>query len=418
VFYEKEHVATMTRHLMTVLSPHDEEQIIVFEMETIAPVCLFHLVPSSMTFASVDGLASGGGLDELTPDAVPIVDADADSIAFGVDALLVPDTAHDDPCIILITLRSVDIQGLDNHQVTNISIVTAGAFTMSQRGPVIIILNQYAGIGRGRTIHSSPQLEAYGNDVNDRSVKVQGGLQRLITLDGYVFPINIVNGLPYVNMRPYTDDEWDSLPHVVWTGDSDWDPTILDHQLADDDQWFDAISDLAAHPYTNAFDEFGDYRNRVLVQNAVVDPAADFVPTFYDALAETPSDDTEDWLDSIVYDANRVCLTVHHADATPSPRLIHTKVPDYEQFRPLFGWLPTATIKRTFEITTQYARMPMSTVLKKRYKSPNPAVNVHRRDEPVATDTVFSDTPAIDGGETAAQIFVGTQSFVTDVEGA
>ena len=30
---------------------------------------------------------------------------------------------------------------------------------------------------------------------------------------------------------------------------------------------------------------------------------------------------------------------------------------------------------------------------------------------------VFSDTPAIDGGETAAQIFVGTESFVTDVEG-
>ena len=83
-------------------------------------------------------------------------------------------------------------------------------------------------------------------------------------------------------------------------------------------------------------------------------------------------------------------------------------------FRLLFGWLPTDTIKRTFEITTQYARMSMSTILKKWYKSPNPAVNVHRRDEPVATNTVFSDTPAIGGGETAAQIFVGTKSFVTD----
>jgi hypothetical protein len=59
----------------------------------------------------------------------------------------------------------------------------------------------------------------------------------------------------------------------------------------------------------------------------------------------------------------------------------------------------------------------MSTVLKKRYRSPNPALNVHRRDEPVATDTVDSDTPAIDGGQTAAQIFVGTKSLVTDVEG-
>jgi hypothetical protein len=79
--------------------------------------------------------------------------------------------------------------------------------------------------------------------------------------------------------------------------------------------------------------------------------------------------------------------------------------------------MPTDIIKRTFEVTTQYARMPMSSVLKKRYKSPNPALNVHHHDEAVATDTVYSDTPAINGGETAAQIFVGTRTYVTDVEG-
>ena len=35
----------------------------------------------------------------------------------------------------------------------------------------------------------------------------------------------------------------------------------------------------------------------------------------------------------------------------------------------------------------------------------------------MASDEVFSDTPAIDGGETSAQIFVGTESLVTDVCG-
>jgi hypothetical protein len=59
----------------------------------------------------------------------------------------------------------------------------------------------------------------------------------------------------------------------------------------------------------------------------------------------------------------------------------------------------------------------MSTHLKKRFKSPYPALNVHRRNEPIATDTVYSDTPAIDGGETHAQLFVGTESLVTDVVG-
>ena len=75
-----------------------------------------------------------------------------------------------DTRVILTTLCRVDIQGLDNHQVTNIPIVTAGAVAISQRGPVIIIMHQYAGLGRGHSIHSSAQLEAYGNDANDELV--------------------------------------------------------------------------------------------------------------------------------------------------------------------------------------------------------------------------------------------------------
>ena len=35
----------------------------------------------------------------------------------------------------------------------------------------------------------------------------------------------------------------------------------------------------------------------------------------------------------------------------------------------------------------------------------------------MGTDTVFSDEPAIDGGETCAQIFVGRESLVVDVYG-
>ena len=59
----------------------------------------------------------------------------------------------------------------------------------------------------------------------------------------------------------------------------------------------------------------------------------------------------------------------------------------------------------------------MSSVLQKRYKSPYPALNHHRRDEPDAMDTIFSDTPAIDGGETVAHFFVGTKTMLTDAYG-
>jgi hypothetical protein len=57
----------------------------------------------------------------------------------------------------------------------------------------------------------------------------------------------------------------------------------------------------------------------------------------------------------------------------------------------------------------------MSTILKKQYKSPNPALNVHPRDEPVATNTIYSDTPVIDCGVTSAQLFVGTKTRTADV---
>ena len=56
----------------------------------------------------------------------------------------------------------------------------------------------------------------------------------------------------------------------------------------------------------------------------------------------------------------------------------------------------------------------MSTVLRKWYKAANPALNVHWRDEPVTTDTVYADVPAIDSGATLAQLFVGTEMLTTD----
>ena len=59
----------------------------------------------------------------------------------------------------------------------------------------------------------------------------------------------------------------------------------------------------------------------------------------------------------------------------------------------------------------------MSTRLLKHFKSPFPACNVHRRAEPLATDTVYSDTPALGSGFKSAQLFVGTTSLVTDVYG-
>ena len=68
----------------------------------------------------------------------------------------------------------------------------------------------------------------YGNNVCDKSRKV-GGKQCITTLDGYVIPLQICDGLPYFNMTPPTDNDLDIYPHIILTSDSDWDPNILDN---------------------------------------------------------------------------------------------------------------------------------------------------------------------------------------------
>ena len=42
-------------------------------------------------------------------------------------------------------------------------------------------------------------------------------------------------------------------------------------------------------------------------------------------------------------------------------------------------------------------------------------MNFHRRHESVASDTTYSDTPAVDSGVKQAQVLVGRDSLVVDV---
>jgi hypothetical protein len=96
-------------------------------------------------------------------------------------------------------------------------------------------------------------------------------------------------------------------------------------------------------------------------------------------------------------------------------REVMPRVIDFEKYRSKFAWLPSDIIRYTFENSTQFYRKSTGTHLKKTYRSPFPACNVHQRSEGVATDTVYAETPAIDDGATIAQFFVDTDSLVCDV---
>jgi len=91
---------------------------------------------------------------------------------------------------------------------------------------------------------------------------------------------------------------------------------------------------------------------------------------------------------------------------------------DYASYAPYFLQVPINKIKKTFEVTTQYATNVLAgEKIIQTNKAANPAFNVWRRNEPVATDTIYAQRPSYDSGYTMAQIFVGRKSLVIDVFG-
>ena len=106
-------------------------------------------------------------------------------------------TCGDDVRVIEKSHGIVDVRGIDNHEMPNTPIVTAGGVVHAQSGEVIAIMHQCAHIGQGKTIHSCGQMEHHGLDVCDKSMKVSGK-QRIQTQNGYCIPLSVRTGLPHM----------------------------------------------------------------------------------------------------------------------------------------------------------------------------------------------------------------------------
>ena len=96
-----------------------------------------------------------------------------------------------------------------------------------------------------------------------------------------------------------------------------------------------------------------------------------------------------------------------------SPQTVMPNLPDLDQLKPNFAWIPIERIKKTLEATTQYYRATVHHPFHKHFKSRFPAVNVRRIPEWFSTDTLFSEVPAFDdgipghGGCCMIQIYMG-----------
>jgi hypothetical protein len=120
-------------------------------------------------------------------------------------------------------------------------------------------------------------------------------------------------------MRPFTDEEFEELLHVLWTSEDNWDPTSLDSVISDDPNWYEAEpSPPLPDPM---YDEYGEFRGRVLINqhewqvhyfgalDAKTGPDND--DEFHDAL-EQFADDPDSVINLVVYRANRARYVCDH----------------------------------------------------------------------------------------------------------
>jgi len=185
-----------------------------------------------------------------TTDRGTLVDRGANGGLIGADAR-----------VFLKHQKVVDVRGIDNHELSSLPLVDATAKVTMHVGDVIVILRQYAYLGLGRTIHSSGQIEHYKNSVDDRSMIV-GGRQCIKTLEGYIIPLNITAGLPYMDMHSHTDSEFEKLPHVILTAGEEWNPNVLDYRLTDKEDWKQTLKDLDTGIMETPFSRTGEYLKR------------------------------------------------------------------------------------------------------------------------------------------------------------
>ena len=249
--------------------------------------------------------------------------------------------AGSDMRVIHKTHRKINIQGIDNHELTGLDVVTAATLLNTSQGKVIGIFNEYAYLGKGSSIHSSGELEWFKTNVDEKSVKV-GGTQLITTLDGYSVPLLIKDGLAYAtSLGKPTDQDMDTYPHVFFTSPDEWDPSVLDH----DPPHLDGLdpSQVPDQPLGDPmFDAYGDFNERII--------------TNLNILLDAPPEDCGSYTEiSSVLTANLHHSSPHslHGHPHPASRTLSMSPPGMGLLH-----IPWITSKRTLSLAILFSTSP------------------------------------------------------------
>ena len=221
---------------------------------------------------------------------------------------------------------------------------------------------------------------------------------------------------------------------------------MFDNVISNKRDWSHNVHHLLQHDTPSPFDEFGQYKNITrdlpdTVPATVSNPrciAAEVkeitnrysqdkhgmgflyhdMPELYEMASDDDDSDSEDE-STDTHDSHTKTKSVGRPKIIVKRAERHIHQNTYEGLKDKFLYAPKETVEQTLSHTTQYGKKVLSGPgIKQTLHTVNPATNVLRRKEAVATDQIFSDTPAIDtGGIQSAQMFIGRETFVGDVYG-
>jgi hypothetical protein len=245
------------------------------------------------------------------------------------------------------------------------------------------MFNQMALVGKGIRIFSCIQMENHKVDMNENPRRVSVGNH--ILMDGYQIRLDIKNELAYLCCRKPSEYDLETLPHIIVNADVDWNPSICDKNIDDLETFNDANDDDIHHGNS---EQNGENLYRTIDSQALM------WAEFFDTVSFLDFDAMVDDLLDVTWKSFRYIWRKHGVIQDFNLHL---------SLKPL--------------VTAQFASGGDSVTLKQHWRSRYQAYKVKRHNEPAATDTVFSDTPSVYSGYTAAPRFIGRHSLVADAYG-
>ncbi|MEM1008261.1 MAG: hypothetical protein AAGJ35_04595, partial [Myxococcota bacterium] len=299
-----------------------------------------------------------------------------------------------------------------------------------ERDPVLLVFHESL-IGEGKedvNIIGCNQVRSYGHKVNNCPAKFGG--EQAITLQSSKtkIPIRLRRALMTIPFQRPSNKQLQSCERITMTSDELWQPEDIKEDKGpnapnSDDEWPDEGDDTGNNDHTSVpgLELSTEYKQENKAEWTKVTNRSGPDPSL-DDIGYTQRDITQDYhqiaqLEAIVKGpmaGDIINIDTRAIQKSTSTNRGYKDKP--EDIQHLLGWIPTETVRKTIEATTQLAKNYLRLPMRRHFKSREPALNWARLAKTYATDTFFAETKAI-GGATCAQIFVGTKSMFTKCYG-